>query len=138
MAFNGVLVKLGSNNNPILYTFMKRETYKYHPDPRMESSSKHVSTGKLHRVTCEHTATKIEWETPTLTNDDMRELTALFDANWISQRERKIQVTYYDTWTNRHKVGEFYMPDPEMDIIQVDTVHNKITYAPMRIALIEY
>ena len=117
---------------------MKRETYKCHPDQRMEASAKRVSTGKLHRQTCSHTATKIEWETPSLTNDDMRQLTALLDANWSNQLERRIIVTYYDTWENTHKTGEFYMPDPEMDIIQVDTVHNKITYAPMRIALIEY
>lgn len=138
MSFNGTLVKIGSNNTPIPYKFMKSESYKSHPDQRMESSAKRVSTGKLHRVTCDHTATKVEWETPALWNDDMAELTALFDANWISAKERKIRVNYYDTWTNTHKVGEFYMPDPEMDIMRVDSVNHKILYAPMRIALIEY
>lgn len=136
MAFNGTLIKIGNTNLP--YKFISAESYKCHPDQRMETSAKRVSTGLLHRVTCEHTATKIEWETPALWNYDMQELTLLFDNNWINQQERKISITYYDTWLNYHKTGTFYMPDPEMTIQKVDTVNHRILYAPMRIALIEY
>lgn len=136
MAFNGTLVKLG--NTAIPYKYMAAESYKCHPDQRMESSAKRVSTGELHRVTCSHTATKIEWETPALWDSDMRALTGLFDANWTNQQERKIMVEYYDTWTNTHKTGYFYMPDPEMNIQKVDAVNHRILYAPMRVALIEY
>lgn len=136
MAFNGSLITIGST--PLPYKFISAETYKCHPDQRMETSAKRVSTGVLHRTTCSHTATKVEWETPSMWDNNMRELTALFDANWINVKERKIRVTYYDTWTNEHKTGDFHMPDPEQTIMRVDAVNNKILYAPMRIALIEY
>ena len=136
MAFNGTLIKIGNTNLP--YKFMAAESYKCHPDQRMETSAKRVSTGLLHRVTCEHTATKIEWETPALWDRDMQELTLLFDTNWVNQQERKINITYYDTWTCYHKTGTFYMPDPEMNISRVDVANHRILYAPMRIALIEY
>lgn len=136
MSFNGYLIKLGNTNLP--YKFISAESYKCHPDQRMETSAKRVSTGVLHRATCEHTATKIEWETPAMWDADMRALTALFDANWSDAHARKITVTYYDTWTNEHKTGTFYMPDPEMNIQRVDVENHRILYAPMRVALIEY
>ena len=136
MAFNGYLISIGGAGLP--YKYISAESYKCHPDQRMESSAKRVSTGVLHRVTCEHTATKIEWETPALWDSDMRALTGIFDANWVNQQERKINVTYYDTWTNQHKTGTFYMPDPEQTILRVDAANHRILYAPMRIALIEY
>jgi len=136
MAFNGYLISINGVGLP--YKYMKAETYKVHPDQRMETSAKRVSTGVLHRVTCSHTATKIEWETPAMWDSDMRALTGIFDAAWSNEHERKISVTYYDTWTNTHKTGTFYMPDPEMTIDRVDAVNHRIFYAPMRIALIEY
>lgn len=136
MAFNGWLIKINGTGLP--YKYMASETYKCHPDQRMETSAKRVSTGLLHRTTCEHTATKIEWETPALWDNDMRALTAIFDAAFINIQERKLNVTYYDTWTNTHKSGTFYMPDPEMTIMKVDVTNHRILYAPMRIALIEY
>ena len=136
MAFNGYLISIGGT--PLPYKYMSAETYKCYPDQRMETSAKRVSTGLLHRVTCEHTATKIEWETPALWDNDMRALTAIFDANWVNRSERKINVTYYDTWENVHKTGTFYMPDPEQNISRVDVANHRILYAPMRVALIEY
>lgn len=137
MAFNGTLIKLGSST-PLPYRFIKAESYKCYPDQRMEASAERVSTGKLHRQTCSHTATKIEFETKSMWNTDMQAFTSLFDSNWTNAQERKISVTYYDTWTNSHKTGEFYVPDMEMDILRVDSVNNRILYGPMRIALIEY
>jgi hypothetical protein len=136
MAFNGYLISIGGAGLP--YKYISAESYKCHPDQRMESSAKRVSTGVLHRVTCEHTATKIEWETPALWDSDMRALTGIFDAAFTNAQERKLNVTYYDTWTNQHKTGTFYMPDPEQTILRVDAVNHRILYAPMRIALIEY
>lgn len=136
MAYSGYLIKFGNDTLPFKY--ISTETYKSYPDQRMEASAERVSTGKLHRQTCSHTATKVEWETPAMWSTDMDRLTALFDAHWANEQERKINVTYYDTWKHSYKTGTFYMPDPEMTILRVDNVHNRILYGPMRIALIEY
>ena len=136
MSFNGTLLKVGSTAIP--YKFMSTESYKVTPNQRMESSAKRVSTGLLHRTTCSHTASKIEFNTPALWNRDAEELMNLLENAWTNVNQRKCYVTYFDPETNTHKSGTFYMPDIDFTIMKVDLIHNRILYAPIRICFIEY
>jgi hypothetical protein len=136
MAFNGTLVSVDGWDIP--YKFMSPESYKVTPNQRMESSAKRVTTGVLHRTTCSHTASKIEFNTPALWNADADTLMSNLRNRWSNTSQRKCEVTYFDPETNSHKTGTFYMPDIDFTIMKVDLVHNRILYAPLRICFIEY
>lgn len=137
MAFNGYLIKLGgSGGTELPLKYMKYDGYTITPNQRMESEAKRSVTGVLHRTTVEHTATKIEFNTPNLTNAEMDELMSMIRSAWSSVPERKLDLEYYDMETNGYKTGEFYVPDIKFQISQING--NKIIYKETRIAFIEY
>lgn len=136
MAFNGYLLKF--NNVAIPYTYISAETYKATPNQRMESSAKRVTTGLLHRTTCDHTATKIEFNTPTMWNRDKEALFNIIRGGLVDVAQRKYTLEYFDTETDSYKTGTFYMPDVDYTIQRIDVPNNRILYAPMRICFIEY
>lgn len=138
MAFNGYLITLGGENGTHLpMKYIKLSGYSVTSNQRMETEAKRTLDGLLHRSTVEHTATKIEFTTPNMTNRDLDDMMALFRANWTNATERKITLYYYDPETNSHKQGEFYMPDIKYEM---ERVHDPFTiiYKEIRVAFIEY
>lgn len=139
MAFSGYLIKLGGSSGAELpMRFMVVESYNSTPNQRMEVKANRAVTGLLHRTTVEHTATKIEFETPYMTNLDRVQLNSLLSANWTNALERKITLNYYDEETDTYKNGEFYVPDVKYTIDHIDLESNLIYYQPVRYAFIEY
>ena len=137
MAYNGYLIKVGgSNGSELPMKYIKLSGYDITPNQRMESEAKRDVTGVLHRTTVAHTATKIEFNTPMLTNKDIDAMMTLFKNNWSSTAERKLSLQYYDPETDSYKEGPFYMPDIKFQINRVDG--NLIYYNEIRIAFIEY
>ena len=139
MAYNGYLVKVGgSSGTPLPMKFIKVEGYDVTSNQRMEVEAKRDVTGHLHRNTVEHTSTKIEFNTPYMTNMDMEEMMTLFRNAWTNVIERQLTIEYYDPETNTYKVADVYMPDIKYPIDHIDNVHNIITYKETRVAFIEY
>lgn len=139
MAFNGYLLKLGGSSGTVFpMKYIKVEGYDITPNQRMESEAKRAITGVLHRTTVAHTASKIEFNTPNMTNLEVAEMMQLFRNNWTSTAERKLSLQYYDPETNTYKTGDFYMPDIKFPIQRVDLENNLIYYGETRIAFIEY
>jgi len=139
MAFNGYLIKIGGANGTIFpFKFMKVEGYNATPNQRMETEAKRAVTGLLHRNTVEHTATKIEFNTPNMTNLDVDEMMTIFRNAWTNRIERKLTIEYYDTETNTYKEAEVYMPDIKFEIDHIDLGLNLIYYKEIRVAFIEY
>lgn len=137
MSYAGYLIKLGGPGGTILPDkFIKAEGYEITPNQRMETEAKRSVTGVLYRSTVEHTATKIEINTPNMTNTDVAELMALLRSFWTSNIERKLVLEYYDIETDSYKTGTFYMPDIKFHISHADS--NSITYKETRLAFIEY
>lgn len=137
MAYSGYLIKLGGSSGTTLpMKYIKVDGYDITPNQRMESEAKRAVTGVLHRTTVSHTATKIEFNTPNMTNVDMDALMTLIRNNWTVAAERKIKLQYYDMETNTYKVGDFYMPDIKFQIDHIDG--NLIYYKETRLAFIEY
>ena len=137
MAYNGYLIKLGGASGTVLpMKFIKVEGYDITPNQRMESEAKRAVTGVLHRTTVAHTATKIEFNTPNMTNLQLDAMMSLFRSYWTSTAERKLNLQYYDMETNNYKTGTFYMPDIKFQIHRIDG--NMIYYTETRIAFIEY
>ena len=139
MAFGGYLIKVGGSNGTILpMKFMKAESYKSTPAQRMESKATRDATGVLHRTTVEHTATKIEFETPVITNRDVVELMTLFRANWTNELERRLDIYYYNEEEDDYILADVYMPDIQFPINRIDLNTNTVYYNSIRFAFIEY
>ena len=137
MAYSGYLIKVGgANGTQLPMKYIKAEGYDVSPNQRMESEAKRDVTGVLHRTTVAHTATKVEFNTPKMTNRDVDAMMTLFRNNWSSTAERKLTIQYYDPETDSYKEGTFYMPDIKFPINRVDG--NLIYYNEIRIAFIEY
>lgn len=137
MAYSGYLIKIGGLSGVSLpMKYIKVQSYDITPNQRMESEAKRAITGVLHRTTVEHTATKIEFQTPNMTNIDMDAMMTMFRNHWISTAERKLALQYYDMETGTYKTGNFYMPDIKFSIDHVDG--NLVYYKETRIAFIEY
>ena len=140
MAFNGKLLELKTGNSwvNVPMDFFALESYSATQDQRMESSANRATSGKLVRTTVEHTATKIEFKTPPITNREVAVLNGLLSAAYIDELERKVEARYYDPATDSYKTGEFYVPDVEYPIYRVDLETNTVYYKSLRYALIEY
>lgn len=137
MAFNGYLIKLGgSGGTELPMKYIKLEGYDITPNQRMESEAKRDVTGVLHRTTVAHTASKIEFNTPKMTNMEVNAMMSLIRSYWTSTAERKLTLDYYDMETDSYKTGTFYMPDVKFQIYRVDG--NIVYYNETRIAFIEY
>ena len=139
MAYAGYLLKLGGSSGvefPMKY--IKVEGYNITPNQRMESSATRSVTGVLHRATVSHTASKVEFNTPVLTNREVDAMMTLFKNAWTSTLERKLTLYYYDMETDSYKTGTFYMPDIKFEINHIDNNFNIIYYNEIRVAFIEY
>ena len=137
MAFSGYLIKLGgSAGTELPLKYMKLDAYNITPNQRMESEAKRAVTGILHRTTVAHTASKIEFNTPIMTNADVDAMMTLIRNNWTNTQERKLTLQYYDMETDSYKEGTFYMPDVKFQIYRIEG--NTIFYKENRFAFIEY
>lgn len=144
MAFNGYLIMVGKTKEtaslgavlPLKY--MRYETYQVNPDQVMDFNTTRDTTGVLHRTVLGHTATKIEFTTPRMSNTDVENLMVLLRRYWNNEREKRLGVFYYDPLINDYKSGWFYMPDINFTISNVDARRGKIMYTETRIAFIEY
>ena len=131
------LIKIGGNGGTVLpFKYIKVESYNITPNQRMESEAKRDVTGVLHRTTVAHTATKIEINTPVMTNLDVDAMMTLFRNAWSSVAERKLTLYYYDMETDSYKEGTFYTPDIKFTIDHIDG--DMVYYKETRIAFIEY
>lgn len=136
MSFKGYLLKVGGVELPL--KFIRYETYKITPDQRMDLDTTRVQTGEMVRTVLDHTATKIEFETPSMNNIQQAELMKLFRDSWVDVKERKVNVEYFNTETDEYKTGVFYMPDISWTIRNIDQRLLVINYSQTRIAFIEY
>lgn len=132
MAYNGYLLKVGGKQVP--NKFIQLSTYSITPNQRMESSAERDITGTLHRETCEHTATKIEFSTPYIRGVEVAELNTLLGI--AGDYQRNVTVEYFDPETQSYKNADCYMPDVQYSIYS--EVNNDLLYSPIRYAFIEY
>lgn len=138
MAFNGYLIKVGSPAVEIPLKYMRAETYSVTPNQRLEWSAERDVTGVLHRETTANMPPKIEFNTPLMTNKDIKALNTILSNAYSNATERKLSVTYYDPESDTYKTHDCYMPDVKYEIRNVDTVNNVINYEELRYAFIGY
>ena len=139
MAFSGYLIKVGTGTPvEIPMKYMRAETYSVTPNQRLEWSAERDVTGVLHRETTPNMPPKIEFNTPLMTNKDIKALNTILQNAYSVAVERKLSVTYYDPESDTYKTHDCYMPDVKYEIRNVDTAHNVINYEELRYAFIGY
>jgi len=140
MSFNGKLVELKTSGSYVNFplAYIGAESYKVTPEQRMESSANRAASGVLVRKTVEHTASKIDFSTPPITNKEMNAIHTLLTNAYTDSLQRKLDLKYYDPVSDTYKTGTFYVPDIDYEIMRVDKTNNIIHYNPVRIAFIEY
>ena len=139
MGFSGYLIKvLGNTDAEVPLNRIKLASYKTTPSQRMESEAGRAVTGLLHRTTVEHTSTKIEFETPPMTNTELQEFLSIFRDRWSNELERRLDIMYYNEEEDDYILADVYMPDIEYLISRIDTTTNTIYYDSFRVAFIEY
>ena len=140
MAFSGYLIKVGPSGSEveIPLKYMRAETYSVTPNQRLEWSAERDVTGVLHRETTPNMPPKIEFNTPLMTNKDIKALNTILSSAYSNATERKLSVTYYDPESDTYKTHDCYMPDVKYEIRNVDTAHNVINYEELRYAFIGY
>ena len=139
MAYAGYLIKLGgSSGTELPMEYIKLDGYNITPNQRMESEAKRAVNGVLHRTTVAHTSSKIEFNTPNMTNKEVDAMMTLFRNAWTSTSERKLTLYYYDMETDSYNTGTFYMPDIKFQIDHIDNTNNIVYYKETRVAFIEY
>lgn len=135
MAYAGYLLKVGGTVLPFKY--IRFDSYKCTPNQRLEGDGTgRDATGGLHRETAEKVATKIEFETPPLTDVEVVALNALLRAGMTNTLERRVTLEYYVDETGSYKTGEFYIPDIEYSIYFAEGA--RLHYNPVRVAFIGY
>ena len=139
MAFDGTLLHLKNPNNQYVefpVDKIKAESYDVSPNQRLDTSAGRSTTGVLQRTTCDHTASKIEFETIPLNNFDVAKLNTLLTGCFTNVKQRNISIKYYDPETDSYKTADCYMPDTKYPIRQI--VGNTVHYNSIRYAFIEY
>lgn len=137
MAYKGYLLKFGGT--PLPNKYLAYDSYTITPNQRTEIAAyRDQNTNKLHRETIPFFKTKIDCETHVMYEDEKIEFQSILRSGLVNAIERKYNVEYYDTEENAYKTGEFYIPDTEFKIINVDDVENTILFNKARLALIEY
>lgn len=137
MAYAGYFIKVGASEVELPLKFISPQTYNISPEQPLDLDSGRTLDGVLERTVLEHAPSKIEFETPSITNSDLAELSNILKNAYISDRERNLTVKYYNPADDDYLTGEFYVPTINYPINFIRT-NNQIVYNPIRIAFIEY
>ena len=109
MAYNGYLIKVGDYKIP--HKYIKAESYSAYVnmqdvDPWTDAD------GFVHRTAVELKALKVEFDTvPMLTDTTFEELMSNIRANYLSEKERTLNVTAYIPETNKYVTQKAYLAD---------------------------
>lgn len=133
MAYQGYLIKVG--NYTIPHSIIKADTYSVYESVQ-DIDSYTDNNGELERNVLDHLAGKAEFETKPLTNTQFAELMANIRANFIVEKERKVEVTMYIPEKDYYVTQYMYMPDIQPSIYFADS--KIVQYNPIRLAFIGY
>jgi hypothetical protein len=127
MAFNGYYLKIDGVIFPD--DLISIESLKITPNQIQEDDPFRDTNGKMHHNELPHKVTKIEFNTPTITQARNATLQTFF----VSMRDKSVE--YWNPKTGGYQSGIFYVPDIDFTINY--QIGNTIYYNPIRIALIE-
>ena len=132
MSYQGYLIKLGDYKFP--HKYIKADTYQ--PYVNMQDLEPWTDAdGYLHRNAVELKAFKAEFETvPLMTNDTFAEIMSNIQANYISEKERSLNVTVFIPEYNGYVTQKAYLADFTPQIYGI--FDGVIKFQPIRFAFI--
>ena len=132
-SYKGYLLKIKDKVFPNEYIMWG--SYHSYDNQRSELKANRNAANLLVRQTSPNFKTKIEFETPKLWLNEYEEIRNLLNQGIVNSRERKIQVTYWNSEELRYKDAICYMPDIDY---QPNNLGNTLLYDKMKLEFIEY
>lgn len=136
--FDGYLLKIKSGNTYVNFPnkYIQIDSWVYTQNSQ-DLDSYRDGNGLLHRTPLDDKV-KVEWNSPFMEIDNFRAMISLFTNNYVDKAERKLNVKYYDIWTDSYLEGVVYMPDASIQFYRIIPNSNRIQVRPVRFVIIEY
>lgn len=135
--YNGYLVMVGSSKIPTEY--IAEESYYATIWQRQDLDSYRDNTGKLHRDVVANKPSKIEFKTiDGLTNEQIVEITNIFEKNFTVYSERKALISFYDPSHDCYFEEYMYLKDPKYQIDYIDKDSDTVYYKSVQYILTGY
>ncbi len=135
MAYGGYLIRFGNYTFPDKY--IDADTVNVAANRRLDINAYTDGTGETQRNALKHTRTTIEFQTGTLYEYEMDEITDGIVSNYINPKERDAICSYYDTENRCYKNGHMYL-DSNMSWSPGGTVGRELIYKPCKFTFVEY
>lgn len=109
------------------------------PAQRQDLDSYTDGYGVTQRNALEHTKTEIQLTTLSMSGEDMRMIMSGITSNYINDKERNANCTYYDDENCSYVTGKFYL-DPSLEFNRKEVDGNGVVtkYGEMKWTFIEY
>ena len=134
-AFAGYLLQ--NSLGETIDEYIELESYDSTPNQREEIDAwRDDNTGELFRETAEGMKTVIHFTTTELNMEDKEAIQQFFKHATVIDKERKVQLTYWNDEDNAYKIGYFYRPNMEFTIQEYTA--DDIIYASMSFEFVEY
>lgn len=133
MAYAGYLVKVG--NYIIPNSKIRANTFKT-VKTIIDLDTYRDANGVLHRNALDHVPYKVELNLITMYNTDLQTILSGIKNNFSVPKERKANVTFYDSESDSYITQEMYMPD--IDFSMYGIFDDKILYNEITLKFIGY
>ena len=138
MAFEGWLLKFGNVRLP--NSFLLADGWNSTPNQRLEVASYRNANMLLIRETSSNFKTKLTITVMEMNLEEKIAFQNVIKQAMISEKERKIDLTYWNDETNEyvHSATGFYIPDITYGAHHIDEDKNDIEYNSFTVTMIEY
>lgn len=133
MAYQGYLLKVNGKIFP--NSRIRAETYSITPNQITDLDSYTDNDGLLHRNPLKHTATKIEFNIPSIRDSDMDEIYDILPLEGEHDGV-VVDIEYYNPKKRGYQSGTAYMPSVQFTVYSA--TKDEIRYNETRVAFIEY
>ncbi len=135
MAFNGYLIKIGSNEDKFFEHYIIAQSYKV-SKKIIDLNSYRDGNGELRRNALDHVSYTITFDIKPLDNERMQTFLDAIRNNFSILKERKVAVTFYNPESDSYITTDCYMPDPEFTIEKIE--NNQVYFRQTTIKFIGY
>lgn len=137
--FNGRLIAVGGKDIPKEY--IQYNNYEATPNQRQDVDSQRDLNQDLHRNVSPHYKSVVKFTTRPLFEYQVRDLMDNYiRASYIDEKERKLEVEFFDPETGEYFSGEYYLVQPKFPIRVIEDRGNGLTikYDPIDFEFIQY